>query len=105
MAGSYQQEQVFDAFLKLLNVSTIQEARQLPSSALITANLIQVGLQRLVSRSSFYRSCIMACALGYLLGTYTLYMFCGSCISVFKMSRADSCTRIVHMVSSPTVQL
>ena len=43
--GSFQQEQVFDAFLQLLNVSTIEEARQLPSSALITANLVQVGLQ------------------------------------------------------------
>lgn len=43
--GSFQQQQVFDAFLKLLNVSTISEARQLPSSALIAANLAQVGLQ------------------------------------------------------------
>lgn len=81
MAGSYQQEQVFDAFLKLLNVSTIQEARQLPSSALITANLIQVGLQRLVTRSSFYYSCIMAYALRHLLGTHS-FMFCGYFLSV-----------------------
>lgn len=66
MGGSYQQEEVFDAFLKLLNVSTIQEARQLPSTALITANLIQVGLQRLVMRSSFYHSCIVAFALRHL---------------------------------------
>ncbi len=40
MAGSYLQEQVSDVFLKLLNVSTIQEARQLLSTALVTAYLI-----------------------------------------------------------------
>lgn len=45
MAGNYQQEETLDAFLKLLNVSSLQQARQLPSSALISANLIQVGLQ------------------------------------------------------------
>ncbi|EON65216.1 hypothetical protein W97_04453 [Coniosporium apollinis CBS 100218] len=41
--SNYQQEQQLNAFLALLNVSTIQEARELPSEALITANLIQVG--------------------------------------------------------------
>ena len=41
--SSYQQELVAQDFLKLLNVSTIEEARKLPSSALITANIIQVG--------------------------------------------------------------
>lgn len=41
--GDFQQEQTFQTFLGLLNVSNIQEARQLPSQALITANLIQVG--------------------------------------------------------------
>ncbi|MCJ1410086.1 hypothetical protein MMC19_004171 [Ptychographa xylographoides] len=40
--SSYQQEQVFQAFLALLNVSTIEEARQLPSAALIKANTYQV---------------------------------------------------------------
>lgn len=82
MAGSYQQEQVFDAFLKLLNVSTIQEARQLPSSALITANLIQVGLQRLVSQISLYRSCFIACATQHIFRAYSLFIYCGSFLSV-----------------------
>ena len=42
LPGSYQQEQVFDDFLSLLNVSSIEEARQLPSSALIAASKKQV---------------------------------------------------------------
>ncbi|KAL8833401.1 MAG: hypothetical protein Q9170_004282 [Blastenia crenularia] len=41
--GNFQQEQIFDEFLSLLNVSTVQEARQLPSSALVKANAQQVG--------------------------------------------------------------
>ncbi|KAL8702647.1 MAG: hypothetical protein Q9201_004172 [Fulgogasparrea decipioides] len=41
--SNYQQEETFDAFLALLNVSTLQEARQLPSSALMKANAQQVG--------------------------------------------------------------
>lgn len=45
MPSSLQQEKVFDSFLTLLNVSSLQEARKSPSSALITANLMQVGLQ------------------------------------------------------------
>lgn len=43
IASNLQQETTFDAFLSLLNVSTIEEARQLPSSALIKANIIQVA--------------------------------------------------------------
>ena len=43
VASNLQQEQTFEAFLSLLNVSTIGEARQLPSSALITANIVQVA--------------------------------------------------------------
>ncbi|KAL8942451.1 MAG: hypothetical protein Q9216_001651 [Gyalolechia sp. 2 TL-2023] len=43
LPGNFQQEQTFNAFLSLLNVSTLQEARQLPSSALIQANIQQVG--------------------------------------------------------------
>lgn len=43
MPGNLQQEETFDAFLSLLNVSTLQEARQLPSSALIKANIQQVA--------------------------------------------------------------
>ena len=43
IASNLQEEQIFDNFLSLLNVSTIEEARQLPSSALITANIIQVA--------------------------------------------------------------
>ncbi|KAI9666250.1 MAG: hypothetical protein M1821_004185 [Bathelium mastoideum] len=38
-----QQEQTLNDFLSYLNVSTIQEARQLPSSALIQANALQIG--------------------------------------------------------------
>lgn len=45
VTSNIQQEAILDNYLKLLNVSTIQQARQLPSSALITANLIQIGLQ------------------------------------------------------------
>jgi carboxylesterase type B len=37
------QEAVFDNFLALLNVSTLAEARKLPSSAIIAANAKQVG--------------------------------------------------------------
>jgi carboxylesterase type B len=37
------QEAVFDNFLALLNVSTLAEARTLPSSAIIAANAKQVG--------------------------------------------------------------
>jgi len=37
------QEAVFDTFLGLLNVSTLAEARKLPSSAIIAANAKQVG--------------------------------------------------------------
>ncbi|KAF2233725.1 alpha/beta-hydrolase [Viridothelium virens] len=38
-----QQEQTFQDFLSLLNVSTLQQARQLPSSALIQANTLQIA--------------------------------------------------------------
>lgn len=41
--GNFQQEEAFNGFLLLLNVSTLQEARQLPSSALVQANIRQVG--------------------------------------------------------------
>ncbi|KAL9011611.1 MAG: hypothetical protein Q9173_003557 [Seirophora scorigena] len=43
LPSNFQQETTFNAFLSLLNVSTLQEARQLPSSALIEANVRQVG--------------------------------------------------------------
>ncbi|KAI9739023.1 MAG: hypothetical protein M1835_003214, partial [Candelina submexicana] len=43
LPGNLQQETTFNAFLSLLNVSTIQEARQLPTSKLILANILQVG--------------------------------------------------------------
>ena len=43
VASNLQQETTFDAFLSLLNVSSIEEARQLPSTALIKANVIQVA--------------------------------------------------------------
>ncbi|KAI4252900.1 MAG: hypothetical protein L6R42_007786, partial [Xanthoria sp. 1 TBL-2021] len=41
--GNFQQEQAFNGFLSLLNVSSLQEARQLPSSTLVQANIQQVG--------------------------------------------------------------
>lgn len=43
--SNYFQEQTFLEFLSILNVTTIQEARRLPSSTLIAANAAQVGLQ------------------------------------------------------------
>lgn len=43
LPGNYQQEQVFDDFLSLLNVSTIEEARLLPSTELIAASKTQVS--------------------------------------------------------------
>jgi hypothetical protein len=42
MAGNLEQEQNFRTFLRLLNVSTLDEARSMPSSALQTANEFQV---------------------------------------------------------------
>ena len=39
----YQQEQIFNTFLNLTNVSTIEEARKLPYSTLQMANIVQVG--------------------------------------------------------------
>ena len=41
--SNYQQELTAQKFLTLLNVSTIEEARKLPSNALIAANSVQVG--------------------------------------------------------------
>ncbi|KAL8674755.1 MAG: hypothetical protein Q9168_000839 [Polycauliona sp. 1 TL-2023] len=38
-----QQEETFNGFLSLLNVTTVQEARQLPSGSLVEANIQQVG--------------------------------------------------------------
>ena len=43
VASNLQQEQTFETFLSLLNVSTIEEVRQLPSSAVIGANAVQVA--------------------------------------------------------------
>lgn len=42
-ASSFQQQQTFDKFLSLLNVSSIAGARHLPSSALIAANALQIS--------------------------------------------------------------
>lgn len=42
--SSFKQQQTFERFLSLLKVKSIAEARKLPSSALILANTIQVGL-------------------------------------------------------------
>jgi carboxylesterase type B len=38
------QEQIYNGFLSYLNVSTIEQARQLPYEKLQTANIIQIGL-------------------------------------------------------------
>ncbi|KAL9582931.1 MAG: hypothetical protein Q9203_005285 [Teloschistes exilis] len=43
LPGNFQQEQAFDTFLSLLNVSTLAEARQMNSSALSKANVQQVA--------------------------------------------------------------
>lgn len=43
VASNFQQEQVFDTFMTLLNVSGLEEARQLPSSVLIKANSAQIA--------------------------------------------------------------
>lgn len=43
VAGHLQEEQIFQDFLHILNVSSIQQARQLPSQALIMANVLQVA--------------------------------------------------------------
>lgn len=43
IVSNLQQETAFDTFLSLLNASTIEQARQLPSSTLIAANIIQVA--------------------------------------------------------------
>lgn len=45
--SNYDQEEIFQEFLNILNVKTIEEARQLPSSTLIAANVAQVGLRSL----------------------------------------------------------
>ena len=44
VVSNQQQEQIFNNYLGLLNVTTLEQARQLPYSALQTANIIQVGL-------------------------------------------------------------
>ena len=41
--SSLQQQQAFEGFLSTLKVETLAEARQLPSTDLITANIIEVG--------------------------------------------------------------
>ncbi|KAF2100145.1 alpha/beta-hydrolase [Rhizodiscina lignyota] len=43
VVSAAKQERTYKGYLELLKVNTIEEARQLPSSALITANLIQVA--------------------------------------------------------------
>ncbi|UKZ97137.1 uncharacterized protein TrAFT101_011905 [Trichoderma asperellum] len=43
MPGNRAQEQAFDDFPSILNVTTLDEARDMPSSALLAANMKQVG--------------------------------------------------------------
>ncbi|KAK4981106.1 hypothetical protein LTR66_010207 [Elasticomyces elasticus] len=43
IASPNQEEMIFNNYLSLLNVSTIEQARALPYSALQTANILQVG--------------------------------------------------------------
>ena len=52
LPSSFQQQQAFNKFLSILNVTTIAEARHLPSSALIAANALQIG-QSIYSTSTF----------------------------------------------------
>ena len=44
VVSNAQEETIFNDYLGLLNVTTLEQARQLPYSALQTANIIQVGL-------------------------------------------------------------
>jgi carboxylesterase type B len=46
MIGNFEQEQNFQTFLSLLNVSNLEEARQVPSEALQAANEYQVRNSR-----------------------------------------------------------
>ena len=41
--SNQQQEQIFQGYLALLNVTSIEQARQLPYSALYKANVLQIG--------------------------------------------------------------
>jgi len=43
--SNFFQEEIFQEFLTVLNVKTIEEARNLPSSVLIAANAAQIGLR------------------------------------------------------------
>lgn len=43
IVSDLQEETIFDTFLALLNVTTIEQARQLPFEALLVANIIQVA--------------------------------------------------------------
>ena len=45
VTGANEQESTFNEFLRLLNVSSLAEARALPSEALITANSAQIDIQ------------------------------------------------------------
>lgn len=45
IVSTVQQESTFNAYLSLLNVTSIAQARSLPYQALQTANIIQIGLQ------------------------------------------------------------
>lgn len=45
VTGNMQQEQTLQQFLGILNVSTIEEARQMPTEKLIAANAYQVATQ------------------------------------------------------------
>ena len=53
VVGNFQPENTFQSFLSLLNVSSIEEARQLPSEALINANIIQVARSPLYGTSTY----------------------------------------------------
>ena len=51
--SNYQQEEIFQEFLSTLNVETIEEARQLPSSTLIAANEAQIGLRSIYGQITY----------------------------------------------------
>lgn len=52
VVSNQQQEQILDDYLALLKVSSIEEARQLSFTELVTANTIQVGVPCVLESSS-----------------------------------------------------
>ena len=53
LPGNLQSEDTFQRFLSLLNVTSLEEARQLPSETLINANFLQVALTPTYGASTY----------------------------------------------------